>query len=250
MAPRRPDEPEARHSGPLRERGNGVRADDVERPRGRGVVGPADHRLEQRAVRRRERPVADGGLSQVRDEQDRLEDARRLRGPVDAAAVEASALVDDGEADVPRAPVEVASRRGDAPVPRARRRRPGGVADESCREDRGRERGRFTRAEHTEASARSARLAPAPIRNPSRGRSVPGGERVPRRPGVSRNEDLRELVEVAFEARWGDQLEQACWLVPGVPERVPLAATLEDEVARPASTTRSSRSAPILPSTT
>src|SRR4051794_22543035 len=53
-----------------------------------------------------------------------------------------------------------------------------------------------------------------------------------RRARALRGLGLAELVEEALEARRGDDLEDPRGLVAGVPERVPLVARLEDEVAR------------------
>src|SRR5919109_4741023 len=53
------------------------------------------------------------------------------------------------------------------------------------------------------------------------------------RVSIDRTAHVRELPEEALEPRRRDDLEDPARLVARVPERVPLVARLEDEIARP-----------------
>jgi hypothetical protein len=68
---------EMAHADPARERAQRRQADARVHGVGGAVVGHADHRAQQRAVVRAQRPPAHVAAAQVRDQQHRLDDARR-----------------------------------------------------------------------------------------------------------------------------------------------------------------------------
>ena len=50
-------------------------------------------------------------------------------------------------------------------------------------------------------------------------------------PAIGDAAELDKLSEEAFEACWGDDLEDSAGVVAGVPERVPLSARFMDEIS-------------------